>query len=126
MTVIAAGVTTCSVFVALTLYVWLTPKGFDVRWACGIVLLAALVGFGLILGFLTHAVFSAVLCALEALVVGLYLTCAILVVVDKNGMNCDDYIFGSVMIYAVSATQVLIVLFIYVLAIVASLRAGGM
>jgi len=100
-TVVAAGCATLSVFLGLTFYVWLSPHGFNPKWACLIVLLAALICFGLIFAFLTDNFITASLCSIQALVIGIYLACAILVVVDKNGMACDDYIFGSVMIYAV-------------------------
>lgn len=103
ITLAAAGCTTLGVFFALSLYVFFTPQGFNPKWACLIVLIAALICFALIFAFLTRNFITASLCAIEALVIGLYLACAILVVVDKNGMACDDYIFGSVMIYAVRA-----------------------
>ena len=95
-TVVAAGCATLSVFLGLTFYVWLSLHGFNPKSACFIVLLAALICFGLVFAFLTVS-----LCSIQALVIGIYLAYAILVVMDKNGMACDDYIFGSVMIYAV-------------------------
>jgi len=112
-------------FVALTGYVWFAPSDFSKGWACGCAFCGALLGFGLVFAFMSSRPLYAFFCLLAVGLYSCYLVCdteAVLGKVKGGKLGYDHYILGAVMIYIVSRRQDLIIVMMYLMMLLGSIK----
>lgn len=112
-------------FVTLTAYVWFAPRDFSRGWAWGSALCGSLLGFALVFAFMSSRPLYAFFCLLAVMLYSCYLVCdteAVLGKAETGKLGYDHYILGAVMIYMVSCRQDLIMIMMYLLMILGSVK----